>query len=445
MDIFSALPYPYVSVAAVSLLLYLVAGAVNRLYFSPIASFPGPKLAALTFCPAEIHVETPSFADELYNTNRRRDKWERFTRCFGIPDSDAPRRPQPVFSTASVRRLQPVIEERLDRLLERFAEFQETGETMAYAFARCEHRIEDKDFDLSFHDASMMGSALGQFMKQFPWVITLMQALPDWVAVLLNKDMALLRQASTRLTSNPKSKPSNRAPTPTTKPYPIRPSSTRSSTPNSPPAEKSFDRLWQDGQVTVVAGTLTTAWALSVTHYHLANPSALAKLKAELASAIPDPFTTTPLATLERLPYLAAVIQESLRLSCGVSTRLQRIAPVEALCFTDPASGTLDARYFPVPLSFRPERWLENPRLDRFCLPFSKGSRQCVGMGLAYAEIFLALARIWRVYGSDEVQGVGDRGVLRLEGTDGRDVTIVGNATTPLVWKGTKGVRIVVR
>lgn len=61
---------------------------------------------------------------------------------------------------------------------------------MEYAFGRCDHRIEAKDFDPSFHDASIVGSTMGHMTKQLTWVLPLMQTLPDWVTIKLNSDMA---------------------------------------------------------------------------------------------------------------------------------------------------------------------------------------------------------------------------------------------------------------
>jgi cytochrome P450 len=92
--------------------------------------------------PYEIHIETPGYYDEIYaGGGKKRDKWDWFTNQFGIPESTFATASHekhrmrrvalnPFFSTASVRRLQPMIEERLEKFLGRFADFQKSGEPM---------------------------------------------------------------------------------------------------------------------------------------------------------------------------------------------------------------------------------------------------------------------------------------------------------------------------
>lgn len=79
---------------------------------------------------------------------------------------------------------------------------------------------------------------------------------------------------------------------------------------------------------------------------------------------------------------------------------MQRVSPIDDLVYTDNAQDnwTIPAgtpmsmtptliqtvpEYFPSPNEFRPERWIENPRLDQYLLAFSKGSRICLGYGFA--------------------------------------------------------------
>lgn len=40
----------------------------------------------------------------------------------------------------------------------------------------------------------------------------------------------------------------------------------------------------------------------------------------------------------------------------------------------------MDPKIFPEPFSFRPERWIENPRLTKYQFAFSKGTMGCLGM-----------------------------------------------------------------
>lgn len=48
MSVSDTFSYPYLSIGATALAIYLVVGAIYRLYLSPVSKFPGPKLAALT-------------------------------------------------------------------------------------------------------------------------------------------------------------------------------------------------------------------------------------------------------------------------------------------------------------------------------------------------------------------------------------------------------------
>lgn len=103
MDLISPL-----QVIAIGVACYTLYGAIYRLYLSPVASFPGPRFAALTFWyefyydvikhgrytwkiaelhkqygpiirinPYEIHIIDPDFIDELYvgPSKRKTDLW----------------------------------------------------------------------------------------------------------------------------------------------------------------------------------------------------------------------------------------------------------------------------------------------------------------------------------------------------------------------------------
>ena len=94
--------------------------------------------------PYEIHINYPDFYDELYATSasgRKRDKWDWSLRHISVPEStfstashDLHRLRRsainPFFSKASVRSLQPLLDRKVDQMLNRLQEFKETGNVM---------------------------------------------------------------------------------------------------------------------------------------------------------------------------------------------------------------------------------------------------------------------------------------------------------------------------
>ena len=184
-------------------LTYSVTLAIRRIYFSPISHFPGPKLGIATFWyqfyydvvlrgqyvwkvrqlhqqygpivrinPYELHVDDPDFLEDIFvgPGSHKRDKWDWATNGLGVPDATLMtnghdlhrvRRAalNPFFSKASVRSLQPLIDAKLDFFLERFEEFQRSGEVMIVniAFAALTNGMIELNFCWFWLDADNRG------------------------------------------------------------------------------------------------------------------------------------------------------------------------------------------------------------------------------------------------------------------------------------------------
>ena len=154
----------------------------------------------------------------------------------------------------------------------------------------------------------------------------------------------------------------------------------------------------------LVAGHETTAttlcWAFDLV---LAKPRVLERLLSELDTVTVEDGAPSP-AELAKLPYLDAVMKETLRMR-PVIPAVGRVlkAPMDLGGQRVPA-GTLvvPSTYlvhhrediYPEPHAFRPERFLEK-KVDPYTFfPFGGGVRRCLGMAFAMYEMKIVLGTI---------------------------------------------------
>ncbi|KAK7935352.1 hypothetical protein PG985_000847 [Apiospora marii] len=221
---------------------------------------------------------------------------------------------------------------------------------------------------------------------------------------------------------------------------------------NMPDSEKSEERLAKEAQVLLGGGTASTARTIGFASYYiLSRPDLKRRLQAELR----DPMSGWPQhvptwADLEKIPLLQAIIKESLRLSYGVMHRLPRISPDVPIQYKDfvippgvPVGMSAylmhsDPEIYPSPGEFLPDRWNQtsnNGAMYRSYVPFCRGSRNCLGMNLAMAEMSLILAVLYRPNGPR----------LELFETDESDVKQAHDFLIPLPKLSTNGVRALIR
>ncbi|PVH76614.1 cytochrome P450-like protein [Cadophora sp. DSE1049] len=168
----------------------------------------------------------------------------------------------------------------------------------------------------------------------------------------------------------------------------------------------------------VFAGSDTTAITLRAVFYFLMkHPETMNKLLQELKDA--DLGHKEQIVSWEQarnLPYLSAVIQESLRMHPAVGLALERIVPAHGLQAGKtfiPAGTIVGANawvlhlnqtvYGSEPEKYRPERWLEvddskRTEMNNALFSFGMGARTCIGKNISLLEMYKLVPTMLRQF-----------------------------------------------
>jgi len=174
------------------------------------------------------------------------------------------------------------------------------------------------------------------------------------------------------------------------------------------------DQQVRDEAMTIfLAGHETTANALTWTWYLLSTASDVeARVHDEIDRVLQGRMPTV--ADIGSLPYVEKVVTESMRLyppAWIIGRRAledyqigEYVAPARSIFVMSPYVLQHDARYFPDPDRFDPDRWTPEFRaaLPPFAyFPFGGGPRRCIGESFAWMELVLVVSTIaqqWRLH-----------------------------------------------
>ncbi|KAI1757957.1 cytochrome P450 [Xylaria castorea] len=470
------------ALASLAALLYSIGLVVYRLYFHPLAKFPGPRLGAATgwyetfhdlkspggqfvyrlnklhktygpivrLSPDEIHISDTAWVDTLLVSSAQgtRDKYVPAASQAGTPQGvfgtsahNTHRRRRaalnPLFSKSCAASAEGLIYDKLDLLIQRInTQIARDGYTdMRIAFM-CFATDIVSEYCLGRSFGLLQGETEGKewynsiralaktipYTRQFNWIIPLSQKIPISFMRAVSPDLARVAgmhhdmeaQASQAVREHEQDQKIN-----SELPFHSNPTERfavfRTLLQNNelPPHEKLYNRISHEAVTLLAAGAETTASTLMTAVYFILTDkeNMLPRLREEVDSVTPTGVSRPSIADLESLPWLTAIIKEALRIST-LTARLTRVAPDEALQYKDwvmpagtavsmtPREISFDPEIFPSPTEFQPERWLpSNPNLDqcnRYLVAFSRGSRMCLGINLAHAELYIAIASLFR-------------------------------------------------
>ncbi|KAI0306858.1 putative P450 monooxygenase [Multifurca ochricompacta] len=430
-----------------ALLLYGLLRAIYNVFFHPLSHFPGPRGAACTrwwlaykelcrgvsladlrmelhqrygdivrISPNELHFARPTVYNEIYNAQNKWDKDYNYYRAFDADESFFTQTDylkskhsraliSNLFSRKTISDLQHLIRSRLEELCDALRTQNAAGkssdiylgfqcfsaDTIAtFCFSKCFNQLSFPDFHgdiVEGVDIAMPAVTLRKFSKVFVWILRnfppsllmvisptlkgymiFRKALKDQIDSIL-RDPRIMDDAPHRIIYrellNPAANKGHSIPTAL--------------------------QLQHESEVLFAAGSHTVGSTLmTAVYYTLRTPDVKQRLALEMLSAWPVLGQPPDYEVLEKLPFLAsplfflagptAVIKETLRLAISVPAGLPRIVP--------PSGAVLSGVKIP--------GGPESKALDNWLVSFSKGPRSCLGINLAYCEMYLALAYLFR-------------------------------------------------
>ena len=167
--------------------------------------------------PHELHINDPSFTDDIFSFKSKLDRYAGATQYFGMDDATvftvpydkhrlrrgalAPFFGRNMFLTSSYAN---IIQGKVEKLCSRIEKHRETKQPMNLGLAfRClatdvitDYALGDSydlldapDFNAAWFEAQRGASEIVLLCKHFPWLMPLLRYLPSWLATLLSPEM----------------------------------------------------------------------------------------------------------------------------------------------------------------------------------------------------------------------------------------------------------------
>ncbi|TFK29280.1 benzoate 4-monooxygenase cytochrome P450 [Coprinopsis marcescibilis] len=453
---FNSLWYPALFLLLTAI--FAVYLALRRLVLHPLAYYPGPPAAAVTSLyktyfevvkggqwlrqldelhnvygdvvrvgPNELHFKDYRIYDKIFSVNSHLTKDPWFYACFGVGQStfgaidpahakSCRELLSPFFDRRSMLEFETVIRSKIELLADRLSN-ENAAVDMFYAFrcatmdiiatlcfGRSSQLLQGEELKASLLVDIQDAVPLLWTTKHFPWVISIAPFLPGCIKVKsqFNSFLRICDFVFGEIHyAGQVDKPALDVPRFIYKDLPA--------ISNVVHGSSSSTYLVHEALALIQAGSDTVANTCITGVFHvLSNPSIHRRLVDELQRAWPDARENIGWNDMEKIPYLTAVIKESLRLSHGFVSPLPRVVGkggLDCLGYKIPPGTVVgmsttfihtNPELFPKPHEFCPERWIGSTTHNKYLLSFSRGTRMCLGINMAWAELYLFFGILFR-------------------------------------------------